>query len=332
MPEPADVRHFRRGAEWALAAATALELGVIEVLSEGPAEEGALAERLALSRRGTRTLLGALEALGAVRTEPDGWRLTGAARGRWVDPDTPDHEAGYLRHWLRGIRRWAAELPDAIRAGEPPGGAGPGAGAKPDSEELARFMAAMADKDPVLVEAVVSRSAERAPGARQALDVGGGPGTFARALAERGFRVTLLDRPEVVELVGSSYGLDDHPSISLVGGDFLRELPEGPFDLVLLANITHIYDPPTNADLVRRCAARLAPGGALAILDFVRGLSEFAALFAITMLLHTEAGDTYGPGEYRAWLEAAGLEAVRFLPVSAEAHLITAVRAAVGAE
>jgi hypothetical protein len=36
-----------------------------------------------------------------------------------------------------------------------------------------------------------------------------------------------------------------------------------------------------------------------------------AVLFALNMLVGTEAGSTYGEAEYASWLDAAGFEAVR---------------------
>ena len=49
----------------------------------------------------------------------------------------------------------------------------------------------------------------------------------------------------------------------------------------------------------------------MAIVDFVRGVSEFAPLFALTMLLSTDDGSTWSLPEYSSWLLGAGLERVR---------------------
>lgn len=326
MPEPADLKPYRRHAEWAVVAATAQELGVYDALADGPATPAELSEELGLHPRGTGVLLGVLEEMGFVRREPEGTvRLTGSARGHLVDRDTPDYQGDALRLWLHNIREWTAALPDSLRSGEPVEEA-PGAEEISDEEAMERFQAAMANKNPELVEAVVDAALERAPASGRALDLGGGPGTFSRALVERGWRVVLFDRPEVVEHAAGAYGLAKVPEIELEGGDFLERLPDGPFDLVLLANITHIFDGETNRDLLRRCADVLAPGGVLAIMDFVRGAEPFAALFAVTMLLNTERGNTYSLQRYEEWLEGAGLSAVRCRTVPEERQVVTAVK------
>jgi SAM-dependent methyltransferase len=323
-PGPTDLAGCRRGAEWALVAATAMEVGLVGALAAGPASPDDVAARLGLSPRGTRILLGALEELGLVRSDPDGVRLTGEGRARLVDRDTPDFEADSLRFWLLNLRRWTDGLPEATRTGQPqigPGGRSP--------EGLAAFMAAMASKSRELVEAVVRGTLERAPAARTALDLGGGPGTFARAFARHGLRAVLFDQPEVVEHVRGAYDLDQEPDVELRAGDFLEAFPEGTFDIVFVGNITHIYDRDTNRDLIESCAGALSPGGVLAVLDFVRGEAPFAALFAVTMLLNSRhGGDTYDRSTYETWMLGAGLRDVRLRRVDEDRHLITALRSA----
>ena len=326
-PELADLRTYRRHADWAVVAALGLEIGVYDALADGPLPRAELAGRLSADERGLGILLGALEELGAVRRDAEGWRLTGPGRARFVDEDTPDHQAGAARLWLSNTRRLLDRLPEAVRTGEPARSA---ESAGTDEGELASFQAAMADKDRELVERVAAGCAEacteRVPEGGRALDLGGGPGVFARALRDRGFEVTLFDTPEVVDHVAEAYGLRDATGIELEAGDFEEDLPEGPFDLVLLANITHLLPPEGNAALISRLADRMPPGGVLAVVDFVRGESPFAPLFGITMLLNTAEGNTYERPDYERWLADAGFEHVRLRPVDEDRHLLTARR------
>jgi 2-polyprenyl-3-methyl-5-hydroxy-6-metoxy-1,4-benzoquinol methylase len=329
MPDLNDIHAFRRGAEWALAAGVAVELGIIAALGDGPVVSSEIARRLNLSPRGVETLLGTLEELGAVTRENPGWRLTGAARARFLDRGTPDYDADSLLHWMRTIRRWSEELPETVRTGVPGTTDTPARGAK-NGKGLEAFMAAMANRSPDNVSVVADAVRGAAPGARTLLDVGGGPGVYARALAHRGFEVTLLDRPEVIEFVSEAYGLISAENIHLEPADFLRALPELQYDVVLLANVTHIYGPTTNRDLLRRVAGRLNPGGCVAIIDFVRGESEFAPLFALTMLLSTDDGGTWSLSEYTDWLHGSGLERVRCASIGPDLQMITAVNPSEG--
>jgi SAM-dependent methyltransferase len=85
-------------------------------------------------------------------------------------------------------------------------------------------------------------------------------------------------------------------------------LPEGPFDAVYFGNTSHLYGPEENEKLFERMRASLAPGGIVAIREFVRGMSEDAALFAINMLVLSSSGGTYSADEYAGWLAEAGFE------------------------
>jgi SAM-dependent methyltransferase len=325
MPRPHELQEFRRHAEWAIVVAHAFDLGLMQAIGEARLSAEQIASELGLSARGTRTLLGALEEVGLVGRSGDAYVLDREGRDLFLDRDSGRYQGDALRLWLDNVRQWANQLPAAVRSGEPQRGA-----ERPDPdrdpEALRRFMAAMDNKPAEQVERVVEASLRRVPHARSMLDLGGGPGTFARAFAARGLQATLFDRPEVVEHVRTAFQLDRHAGLSVQPGDFLTTLPDQRFDLILLANITHIYDARTNAELIRRVASHLEPDGVVAILDFLRGHGEFASLFAVTMLLNTESGGTYGAPEYRDWLEDAGCREVEVTAIDPDRSLVTALR------
>lgn len=328
MPTPSHLDSFRRHAEWALAAATAHQLGLLDALAKEPATADTVAQQCGVSPRGARILLGALDEFGLVEEDEAGnFALTAAGRSGFVDRDSGHFQGDALRQWMESIRTWANDLPDAVRRGGPPTSPeAPGTAGTANTESLGRFMAAMDGKPAAQVEAVVDACLARVPGTGSMLDLGGGPGTFARAFARRGVAATLFDRPAVIHYVADAFALADEPNLHLETGDFLAAPPKGKWDVVLLSNITHIYDAETNARLLRGVATAVRPGGILAVLDFVRGESEFAPLFAITMLLNTEHGDTYTRDQYRSWLEGAGLRDVRRADVSPDVQLFTAMR------
>jgi SAM-dependent methyltransferase len=320
LPGPEELRECRRGAEWAAVAAAAVQVGLFEALAESPASANELARRLGLDARALGIVVEALLALGLVAREGSELRLGEEARARFVDQSSGVYEAGAVKRWLKTMRRWV-RLDEALRAGGPLREDGDGA------ERVASFQAAMATKPPDQVRHVVASCLRRRPRATSVLDLGGGPGVHSRAFAARGLRVTLFDTPETIEHVGEAYELREAGGIELVAGDFLESLPAGRYDIVLLSNITHIYDADTNRDLLSRVASLQAPGDLLAIMDFVRGVSEFAPLFAITMLLATDSGNTYHLDMYRQWLTAASYEEMEVEDIDADRQLITALRA-----
>lgn len=319
-----DLNQQRDAAEVALITAAAVETGLFEALADGPRTAAAVAAELGLDGRAVDIVLGALEPAGLTARAAGGFRLTERAHRTLADPLSPEYAAGGLPHWLELMTAFA-RLSQALREGVP---VGERAAGERSPESMARFMAAMASRDRDQVRRTVDLVLERRPGARTVLDLGGGPGVYARAFLDAGVeRVTLFDREDALSHVREAYGVGGADGVEAVGGDFLADpLPAGPYDAVLLSNITHIYPASTNAALLAKVHGVVAPGGVVAIGDFVRGRSTRAARFAVVMLVRSGGGDTYDEGTYRGWLEAAGFAAVRIDDVSEATQLVTAMR------
>ncbi len=308
--------------ETTIAVAAAADVGLFHALADGPVTRRELTGRLGLNTRAVDMLLPVLADLGAVALQGEVVALTEPARRRLADPSSPEYLAGGLPHWLHTLEAWV-QLPGALRTGKPPS-ARPDA---PDPEDLARFMAAMASAPQERVDRIVDACLGRRPDARRVLDLGGGPGHFSKAFARRGLNVTLLDTPDTVHFVRDAYGLSRVKGLSLFPGDFLADpLPAGPFDVVIMSNVLHIYSPPENRLLLRKVADVTEPGGIVAIADFIRGRSPTAARFALVMLLRTEGGNSYRAEEFEGWLEATGFEGVEITDLDPGRHVITAVR------
>jgi len=82
------------------------------------------------------------------------------------------------------------------------------------------------------------------------------------------------------------------------------------YDLVLISAICHMLGPQENRDLFRRAFQALAPGGRIAVRDFILNPAKTgprgAALFSLNMLVGTANGASYSQREYTAWLREAG--------------------------
>jgi len=158
-------------------------------------------------------------------------------------------------------------------------------------------------------------------GARTLLDLGGGPGTYAMAFLAKNpaLRATVCDRPaalDVAKEIASTHKAGAR--LSYMPLDLLTEAIAGTFDVIWYSNVLHIYSPQDNQALFRRALAALNPGGRLLIQDAFlhdrEGLfPEEANLFAVSMLLFTERGNTYKAAETKSWLTDAGFERIKVL-------------------
>jgi SAM-dependent methyltransferase len=148
---------------------------------------------------------------------------------------------------------------------------------------------------------------------------------MTRAFVTRGLRGTLFDKTEVLDHVAGAYGLDHLEGLTLAPGDFHADaLPPGPFDLVLLSNVLHIYGPDANQGLLAKVAGVLPTGGVVAVAEFLRGRSSKAARFGVQMLIKSDEGDAYSEDQISRWLTEVGFEDVRVEDLDADRQLMMA--------
>ncbi|UPW02267.1 methyltransferase domain-containing protein [Halorussus gelatinilyticus] len=284
----------------------ARETGILEAVAtscETPAEvaaETGVTERAARIVVEAMAELGYLEAVGDAsgdRTELR-YEITNRALGFVAKADV--RSIGSVPHALDCVDRWI-RLPETMACGEPP------APETASEDWTENFVGAMASVDDAAVRASVTAAVHRNPNAERVLDAGGGPGVFAKEFVRRGFDVTLVDRPEVVDI---DRRFLEHEPIELVAGDITEKLPADDFDLVFCSRVAHGLSPDENRRFLAEAFDALAPGGAVVLTDRVRGRAEDAALFGAHMLAQTEAGDTYTEDQFTSWLREAGFEDV----------------------
>ena len=306
MPTPDRVDDWHE----VLAVAAALRVGLVERLDEGESPQQA-AEALGMDGRATRILCGALQGFGYLETGGDGETRLTARGSALLGPDAQGRDpAADILLSARAIANHL-RLADTLRSGRPVDDV-----SQATDDEQARFMRAMRHVASRRASETVAAVGAPPPGGRL-LDAGGAPGTYARAFAAAGWRVTVLDLPQALSITGRELRAQ---GIAAVEGDMTETLPEGPWQCVYLGNVTHLLGPEQVADLLTRAAAALVPGGILAVQDLVRGRNRRAPAFALLMLLATEAGDTYDEDAYRAWMAAAGCAFERVVEIEGGEH------------
>jgi cyclopropane fatty-acyl-phospholipid synthase-like methyltransferase len=160
------------------------------------------------------------------------------------------------------------------------------------------------------------------PGPKKVLDIACGSGIYGFSMLQRFARASLVsvDWPNVLKLtepLADRFGVRDRTEFR--PGDIFNDDLGAGYDLVLAVNIYHHFGIARNIELSRRLYQAMAPGGVLIVVDFIpdpqREHSRFAQMFALTMLLWTENGDTYTFGEYTRMLEPAGFREIEMKEV-----------------
>ncbi|MCE8422796.1 MAG: methyltransferase domain-containing protein [Candidatus Methanoperedens sp.] len=298
---------------------SALKTGIFSALA-GEKDIAELVSELNANERALFIVLEALCSLGFVNREKNRYIITDKARFFFVERGE-DYLGDYLPHALNKLKAWL-DLPLIIK-GEKPGKEAP--------TDVPSFMKAMSSRPDKMVEFVVDECIRRKKDAKTALDLGGGPGKYARTFVKKGMEVVLYDMPETIDYVSMEFGLKDIRNLTLKKGDFTEhefadDFQDGSFDIVFMGNICHIYSEEENIKLIGRAGKILKKGGLLAIEDFVRGRSPEAEMFAVNMLASTIAGGTWTEEQYREWLKVAGFSKIEVLDFAdGDKQLITAI-------
>ena len=292
----------------------ALELELFTRVGDKTWEIPELAKVLQVSERGLAILCRNLAMAGLLIKKGSTYRNSRLA-ATVLNANHPAYRGSYLEllknHWADWTR-----LVESIRTGLPLDHDVP---EEPDYRR--RFTWAMHHRTLEVAQKIAAQVS--LPGAKTFLDLGGGPGTFAMAFLAKNpnLLATVCDRPDALEVareIAATHNAGRR--LSYLPLDLMKEEIPGTFDVVWYSNVLHIYSPEENQGLFKRVSAALNPGGRLIIQDaFLHGreglFPEEASLFAVSMLLFTETGNTYSVAETTDWLKQAGFCAIRMLPI-----------------
>ena len=288
----------------------ALELHLFTAIGTNVWTIPALAHEVKVSERGLAILCRTLAMAGVLKKK--GETYTNSQLGATaLNAHHPAYRGDYLQLVVSHWADWGRLL-ESVKSGlpldhdEPEG-----------PEYRRRFTWAMHHRTLEIAPKIAAQINLR--GVETLLDLGGGPGTYAMAFLAKNptLRATVCDRPAALDVsreIASTHKAG--PRLSYLPLDVMTEDIPGTYDVIWYSNVLHIYSPKDNQALFRRALASLNPGGRLLIQDaFLHdrdGLfPEEASLFAVSMLLFTEGGNTYSTADTKAWLTDAGFERIR---------------------
>ncbi len=297
------------------------ELGWFDAL----AEQGCAPDELPGDARAVEVTVAVLKHLGLLQGDGARVALTPTGRELWAQGRMPTSRNF---EFLRDQARMAEVLEHGGPVADEQGDKGTDGGTSPDDpERTARFLDMLYRRSEDDARVVRDWLAPLLPDRARVLDLGGGHGRYARLFAEAGHAATLFDLPHVIDYARGRNG----DALAYIAGDYNdpdQDLGR-PYDLVLLSNLVHGEADAVNHALIGRLAARLAPGGYLAIKDMFideHGRDpENAVFFGLTALFYSHAGRSHSVGRARTWLTDAGLESID-LALFEGFHLLRAQR------
>jgi 2-polyprenyl-3-methyl-5-hydroxy-6-metoxy-1,4-benzoquinol methylase len=314
----------------AIALKTAVSLDLFTHIDDGAVTATSLAAQTGAAERGIRILSDYLVVAGHL-TKLDGcYGLTANSRAL-LSKRSPAY-MGSIGDFLTSDQLLHAflSLPTAVKSG----GAlpDPEGALAPDHPMWVAFARSMAPLMRVVAEPVAEQLTASGP-VTNVLDIAAGHGMYGIAVALRNSQaqVTGLDWASVLAVArenATRSGVGERYR-TITGSAFEADFGSG-YDLVLVPNFCHHFGRETNVDLFKKIRFALAPGGRVAIVEFVpnddRVTPPAAAAFSLMMLAGTPEGEAYTFREYQEMLESTGFHEARMTSLDELPwRLITAV-------
>jgi ubiquinone/menaquinone biosynthesis C-methylase UbiE len=309
QPTPERIFQTLLGYQLTAAMRAAIELDIFSAIAEGNDTSAAIAARCEASKRGVRILCDYLTIIGFLTKQDGRYRLTPDSE-LFLVRTSPAYVGGIANFLARGtIVEAYTNFTDSVRKG---GTALPEQGSMtpehPMWEEFARSMVAMMQPPAETIAQIVG-----AQGACKVLDIAAGHGIFGTTIARHNpqaeiYAVDWKNVLAIAEENARAAGVADRYHL-LPGSAFDVDFGAD-YDIVLLTNFLHHFDPPTNERLLRKVHAALKETGRAVTLEFVPNEDRISppmpAAFSITMLGSTEAGDAYTFAELESMFRHAG--------------------------
>ena len=289
----------------------AAEVGLFEALGKGDQTAAEVAAACGTDPRATKHLLECLVGIGYVTWRGGKFGLPASMR-KWLLKSSPSSIVAKLA--FQSLE-WdlVGKVGEFVRSGKPLD-----FHEHMTAEEWAIYQDGMRD---VAANPAVEL-AKRLPvpqGATRLLDIGGSHGLYSAELCKRypGLGATILELPGAVDRateIAQREGLGARMQ-HRVGNALSDDLGVATFDIVMINNLAHHFSPEQNADLARRVARALAPGGVYAIGDFLRASYPGAgggvpAVMDLYFAL-TSASGTWTLDQIASWHRGAGLTPVK---------------------
>ncbi|HEX8921305.1 MAG TPA: class I SAM-dependent methyltransferase [Pyrinomonadaceae bacterium] len=308
----------------------AVELDLFTALGEGKKTARELAEARDASERGVRILCDYLVIIGFLTKEDGRYGLTQDS-AVFLDRRSPAYMGSTLDFLLSPMLvSGFDDLAAAVRKGGTimqEGGT-----VAPENPVWVKFARAMAPMMAMAAQLIAKLVNPTGSGKLKVLDIAAGHGLFGIAIAQHNpeAEIVALDWPNVLQVArenAQKAGVFERYS-TIEGSAFDVDYGSG-YDLILLTNFLHHFDPQTCESLLRKVRAALNDGGRAATLEFVpnddRVSPRVSAAFSMMMLGSTPSGDAYTFAELEQMFRNAGFtkSEIHQLPASPQQLVVS---------
>jgi SAM-dependent methyltransferase len=298
----------------------ALDLDLFTTIGTSQLTARELATRCETSERGMRIFCDYLVASGFLLKDEHAYALT-ADSDTFLNRHSPAYlgvVAGFLLspQWTDSFKDVAA----AVRKG---GTVLPHEGTiAPEHPIWVDFARSMMPLMALPAQVLVKRIDPDANAALKVLEIAAGHGIFGITLATHNphANVVALDWPNVLEVATANAkvaGISERYR-TIAGSAFDVEYGQG-YDLILLTNFLHHFDPPTCKYLLQRVYTALADGGRVVAVDWILNDDQVsppdAAKQNLDMLVSTPSGEVYTFADFEGMFHQTGFGRSELVPL-----------------
>jgi SAM-dependent methyltransferase len=292
---------------------TAIDLEVFTIIDGGARTPAAIAKQSNAAERGIRILCDYLTIIGLLAKTGDSYGLSPESAA-FLSKRSPAYlgtTAGFL------LRPEMKQNFDDLTATVRRGGVAPAGNTVADDNPIwIEFARAMVPMVMPAAHAIAGLVGADSGAPLKVLDIAAGHGMFGITLAQRNPRaeIVAVDWEAVLSVArenAGAAGVQDR--YRTLAGDAFKVDFGGPYDVALVTNFLHHFDPATCTNFLRKVHAALKPGGRVVVLEFVPNPDRISppmpAAFSLTMLAGTPSGDAYTLAELQQQLGGAGFGA-----------------------
>lgn len=314
-----------------LAIEAAVRHGIFDLLCKGPRTTAQIASKTGTSERGVGAIVDLLVSIQLLQRKSKRVALTPESEAFLVSTK-PGFYGTFFQHISDQLLPKWLQLTEIVRTGRPVTRVN-------TQHEGAEFFAQFVESlFPLSFPAATALGKHlgiaKSRGPVSVLDIGAGSGVWGIGLAKQSshVRIHAVDWPKVLEVtrrVAAKHGLADR--LTTAAGDFFEADFGTGHRLATIGHILHSEGRERSRRLLKKVFDALAPGGTVAVQEFVpdddRNGPPSALIFAVNMLINTEAGDTFTFKEMSGWMREAGFKNPRLLKVPSVSPLVLADKA-----
>ena len=306
---PTTIREFAASFQKSRILLSGFELGIFTAIEESGSTNHQIATSLKLDEHASERLLNALVSLGFLKKH-DVLYYNTPESFTFLSTKSPDCLGG-LMHTNHLWNTWS-NLTKVVKTGA----SAHSTDINERGEEwLFSFISAMHDR--AKKQAPMQLATVDLSKVKTLLDIGGGSGAYSMEFIRQKFEIeaTVFDLPNVVHITNHFIDQEGFSGkIKTVTGDYTTDdLPTG-FDLAFLSAVIHSNSLDVNQDLIKKCYHALNKNGKILIQDWImnneRTQPTTGAIFAVNMLVGTDAGDCYTEQEVTKMLQVAGFSTI----------------------